>query len=315
MNRVPFVDVVGIGINATDTLIELPNFPTLDSKVEFTRSEVMPGGQVASAMVACQTWGLRARYAGKVGEDQAAELQRREFDRVGVEAHLMVVAGGRSQSSYILVDRSSGERTVLWQRDARISMRPEDVKREWVVQARALLVDGHDTAAASQAAAWAREAKIPVVADVDDLYPGIEALLKNTDYLICSKEFPQRLTGQADVVHALPAIAERFGMALAAATLGGDGVLAWDGETPHYSPAFHVQTVDTTGAGDIFHGAFIYVLLAGWGLDKQLDFCCSAAGLNCTALGARGGIRPLVEIERLVSEGQRRAMAYPRQVS
>lgn len=210
MDRVPLVDVLGIGINATDTLIELPHFPTLDSKVEFTRSEVMAGGQVASAMVACQTWGLRARYAGKVGDDQAAELQRRELERVGVEAQLLVVAGGKSQSSCILVDRGSGERTVLWQRDARIALRPEDIQREWVVHAKALLVDGHDTSAAAQAAAWAREAKIPVVADVDNLYLGVETLLENTHYLICSKELPQRLTGEANLVRALPAIAGRF---------------------------------------------------------------------------------------------------------
>jgi len=312
-DRVPFVDVVGVGINATDTLIELPHFPALDSKVEFTRSDVTLGGQVASAMVACQTWGLRTRYVGKVGEDQAAAEHRREFEKAGVEAHLTAVAGGKSQSSYILVDRSSGERTVLWQRDARIALRPEDIRREWVVRARALLVDGHDTTVAAQVAAWAREAKIPVVADVDNLYAGVEALLENTDYLICSKEFPQRLTGEAELIRALPAIAGRFGMTLAAATLGRDGVLAWDGEALHYSAAFQVRAVDTTGAGDIFHGAFVYALLAGWELDKQLEFCCAAAGLNCTALGARGAIRPLVEIERLVSEGQRHVTAYSRQ--
>jgi sugar/nucleoside kinase (ribokinase family) len=101
-------------------------------------------------------------------------------------------------------------------------------------------------------------------------------------------------------------------MTLAAATLGRDGVLAWDGEALHYSPAFQVHAVDTTGAGDIFHGAFIYGLLAGWALDKLLEFCCAAAGLNCAALGARGAIRPLGEIEHLVSEGHRHVMVYPR---
>jgi sulfofructose kinase len=298
------VDVVGVGINATDTVIRLPRFPTLDSKVEFISSAVLPGGQVASAMVACQRWGLQTRYAGRVGDDFAGELQRREFEKVGVEAHLKVIPGAQSQTSFILVDEPSGERTVLWNRSAEMTIRPEDLQREWVVNARALLVDGHDTAAAATAARWAREAGIPVTADLDNLYSGVEVLLENVDFLVCSKEFPARLTGEKDLLKALPAMQKRFRNRLAAATLGRDGVLAWDGEGFHYSPAYVIETVDTTGAGDIFHGAFVYAQLAGWNLDEQLAFSCAAAALNSTGLGARGGIAPLAEIRELVRSGK-----------
>jgi len=307
----PLVDVAGLGLNATDTLIRLPRFPALDSKMEILSANVLPGGQVASALIACQSWGLRARYLGKVGSDPAADLQRSEFARAGVETHLLTVPDCPSQLAYILVDQPSGERTILWSRDPRLTLDPAELRREWVTRARALLLDGHDTAAASLAARWAREGSIPVVADLDNLYPGVEALLENVDYLIASRDFPSRLTGQPDLTKSLPALQLRFGLRVAGVTLGAGGTLAWDGSSFHYAPAFRVNTLDTTGAGDIFHGAFVYALLQGWPLARQLEFSCAAAALNCTALGARGGIRPLSEIDALIRTAPRHPPAFP----
>lgn len=300
-------DVVGVGLNATDTILRLPRFPAFNSKVEFLSAQVSAGGQTASAMVACATWGLRARYIGKVGDDAAATLQRTEFERAGVEARLITVPDCSSQQAFILVDQASGERTILWRRDARLALRPEDLQRGWIVTARALHVDGHDNLAAAQAARWAREAGIPVIADVDNLYPHIEGLLDNVDYLIASQEFPARLTGEPDLLKSLPAIAQRHGCQVAGATLGRDGALLCSHEHGFlYTSAYQVEARDTTGAGDIFHGAFLYGLLAGWPLPRILDFSCAAAGLNCTALGARGGIRPVAEIEAVMRSGARR---------
>jgi sugar/nucleoside kinase (ribokinase family) len=308
--EIPLADVVGVGLNATDTLIRLPHFPALDSKIEFTSAEIRPGGQVASAMVACQSWGLRARYVGKVGDDAAARLQREEFARSGVEAHLFEVPDCTSQVAFILVDQGTGERTILWKRDARLTLRPEELDRQWVIRARALLVDGHDTAAATAAAHWAREVSLPVTADLDNLYPGVEALLENMDYLVASRDFPARLTGETDLRKSLPAIRRRFGCRVTGVTLGRQGALAWDGARFHYASGYRVNPVDTTGAGDVFHGAFVYALLRGWELGRSLDFSCAAAALNCTALGARGGIQPVGAIERLMREGQRHEPAY-----
>lgn len=299
------VDVVGVGLNATDTLICLPHFPAFDSKVEFLSAEVLPGGQVASAMVACAEWGLRARYIGKVGDDSAAQMQFAELVRAGVEARLISVPQCASQSAFILVDEKSGERTILWRRDPRLALRPDELQREWIVSARALHVDGHDTAAAAQAALWAREAGIPVTADVDNLYPGMEDLLANVDYLMASRDFPAKLTGDADLQKSLPTIQQRFGNRLVGVTLGRVGALAWDGSRFLPCPGYAVNAVDTTGAGDIFHGAFVYGLLQDWPMERVLEFSCAAAALNCTALGARGGIKPVEEIERLMREGQR----------
>jgi sulfofructose kinase len=303
------VDVVGVGLNATDTLIPVAHYPARGSKVEFRSANVLPGGQVATAVVACQQWGLRARYVGKLGDDGAAAMHRSEFARLGVEAHLFTAPGCSSQQAFILVD-DAGERTVLWKRDTRLALRPEELRREWITESRALHVDGHDTAAATVAAGWARAAGIPVIADLDEIYPGVEALLKNISYLITSRDIPGRLMEEPDLRKSLPALRERFGCRLTAATLGEGGVLAWDGKQFHYAAAFCIQPVDTTGAGDIFHAGFIYGLLQGWPLQRQLDFACAAAALNCTAVGARGGIQSIASIEQLIATGARHAHAY-----
>jgi sugar/nucleoside kinase (ribokinase family) len=298
------VDLVGVGLNATDTLIPLPDYPARGSKVEYHGGEVLPGGQTATTVLACQTWGMETRYVGKLGDDDAARLHCEAFARAGVEARLIAVRGAASPQSLIIVD-SGGERTVFCRKDERLVLQPEDLERAWIVNARALHVDGHDTAAAIQAAGWAREAGIPVIADLDEPYSGVEQLIENVDYLIASRDFPCRLMGEKDLGKALRAIRQRFGCCLTAATLGEEGVLAWDGEHLCQRSAYRVPVVDTTGAGDLFHAGFIYALLQGWPLDRQLDFACAAAAINCMYAGARGGIQPVAVIEELMASASR----------
>lgn len=307
MAQIQKVDLVGVGLNATDTVIHVPAFPVRGSKTEYDNESLKPGGQVATTVVACQTWGLATRYVGKLGNDDAAALHAREFQRKGVEAQLVYSAEAPSARSLILVD-STGERTVLCRRDPRIALQPEELKRAWIENARVLHVDGFETAAATQAARWAKAAGVPVVADLDETYPGVDALIENIDYLIVSRDFPQRLTGESDLKTALKLIAERYGCRLTAATLGPDGVLAWDGTEFHYAAAYEVPVVDTTGAGDVFHAGFIFGLLQGWPIDRQLDFSCAAAARNCMFQGARGGIGPVEEVEELMATSPRYAL-------
>jgi len=314
MTNASKVDLVGVGLNATDTLIPLSSYPAPGSKVEYRTVNVMPGGQVATTVVACQHWGLRTRYVGKLGDDAAAALHREAFARGGVETQLITVPGGASPQSLILVD-GEGERTVLCRRDERLVLQPNDLRQEWVVQARALHVDGHDTAAATLAAGWAHDDGIPVIADLDEPYPGVDELLEKVDYLIVSRDFPCRLMEETDLEKALQQMQRRYGSLLTAATLGQDGVLAWDGRQFHYAAAYHVPVVDTTGAGDIFHAGFIYGLLQGWPLERQLDFACAAAALNCMAVGARGGIQAVNAIEDLMATSPRYQAAYDRHIA
>jgi sugar/nucleoside kinase (ribokinase family) len=306
MSQVTKIDLVGVGLNATDTLIRLSEFPQRGSKLEYDAEHVMPGGQVATTVIACQAWGLRTRYVGKLGDDDASRLHEREFRRAGVDAGLIKVAGAASPKSLIIVD-PEGERTVLCRRDERVILRPEELQRDWITQARALHVDGHDTAAATLAATWAREGGLVVIADLDEVYPGVDALIEKIDYLIVSRDFPVRLTGEKDLAKALREIRDRYGCRLTAATLGQDGVLAWDGQTIHHGAAYRVPVVDTTGAGDIFHAGFIFALLRGWELERQLDFACAAAAMNCMAEGARGGITSLDAVLKFMETNPRYA--------
>ncbi len=308
MNALSMVDLVGVGLNATDTLIPLPTYPERGSKLEYSAASVMPGGQAATTVVACQSWGLSTRYVGKLGDDDAGRLHRGEFERTGVDARLVEVAGAASPQSLIIVD-GGGERTVLCRRDERLLLQPADLDRAWIENARALHVDGYETAAATTATRWARAAGIPTIADLDETYAGVDDLIENIDYLIVSRDFPARLTGERSLEKALRRMQIRYGCKVTAATLGQEGVLAWDGSHYYLHAAFRVPVVDTTGAGDIFHAGCIYGLLQGWPLEQRLDFACAAAALNCTASGARGGIRNVEAVEHLMATTPRYAMA------
>jgi sulfofructose kinase len=308
------VDLVGVGLNATDTLIPLDEFPIRGSKVEFAPVPLLPGGQTASAVTACQAWGLATRYVGKLGDDDAARLHRSEFARLGVDARLVEVANAASPQSVIIVD-GGGERTVLIRRDDRLQLTAGDIEREWIVNARSLLVDGIEAEAATQAAQWAHEAGVPVIADLDEEYDGGDDLLSCVDYLIVSRDFPVHMTGEHDLARALHILYKKYDCKLAAATLGQDGVIAWDGEQLLHRAAYRVPVMDTTGAGDIFHAGFIYGLLQDWPLERRLDFACAAAALNCTCSGARGGIRGVGDVEKLMAETPRYTIADERATS
>ena len=133
-------------------------------------------------------------------------------------------------------------------------------------------------------------------------------MLPYVDYLITSSEFPVQWTNQRDPFKALETIQNEYGMRVAAMTLGAHGCLARYEDRFHYSPAFVVNCVDTTGAGDVFHGAFCYSVLKGMRIDDALDFCNAMAALNCTALGARGGIRGHEDAMALMHRAERRPL-------
>ncbi len=312
-DRAAKVDVVGVGLNATDIAIEVPHFPAFNSKTEFVSSSWQAGGQVATAIVVCQRLGLRTKYVGSVGSDPAGLFQLESLRREGVDlGDVRQVANCPNQAAYILIDQNTGERTILWRRDGCLRLREQDLRPEMIRQARLLHVDGHDTAASTKAARWAREAGIPVTVDLDNIYPGLEALLDSVDYLISSESFPAQYTGEADLFRALERIRRRHPVRVAAATLGRDGVLALENDRFLYEPGFVISCRDTTGAGDVFHGAFIYALLEGWALPRVLQFSNALAGLNCRALGARGGIASRQEAEELMARGEHHSRRWER---
>ena len=304
----PDFDVVGVGLNATDTLLIVPHFPAYAGKVPVEEEIVSPGGQVASALVACAHLGLRVKYIGAIGDDERGRVQRESLLGTGINLdHVQLRSGCPNQSAYIVIDRSTGERTVLWRHHECLRIDPAQIAPEQIVCARLLHIDGHDTPAVAHAAAIARGHGIPVTIDVDTIYHGFDKVLPNVDYLVASSEFPTAWTGLNDPLQALAAIQDQFGMRVAAMTLGAHGSLARVNGHFYYSPAFVVNCVDTTGAGDVFHGAFCYAVLQGMEMPEALEFSNAMAALNCMALGARGGIRGLNEIRALVARAERRS--------
>lgn len=303
----PEFDVAGVGLNATDTLLILPHFPAYAGKVAFDEEILSPGGQVASAMTTCASLGLRVKYIGTVGDDERGRIQMESLLNSGINLDdVHVRKNCPNQTAYILIDRTTGERTVLWSRPDCLRLDPSEIRPEQITSARLLHIDGHDTSAVAKAASIARQHGIPVTVDVDTIYHGFDHVLPCVDYLIASSEFPVQWTNERDPFRALEMIQDEYGMRVAAMTLGALGALArMDGQFV-YSPAFVVNCVDTTGAGDVFHGAFCYSVLHEMPIRDALDLSNAMAALNCTALGARGGIRRLEDARALMERAERR---------
>jgi sulfofructose kinase len=303
----PDFDVVGVGLNSTDTLLILPSFPAYAGKLTFEEESLSPGGQVATALVACARLGLRAKYIGTVGDDERGRVQIESLSGSGINLDSVQVRRGASnQSAYILIDRTTGERTVLWHRPEELRLNADEIRPEEITCARLLHIDGHDTPAVARAAEIARRASIPVSLDIDTVYHGFECVLPCVDYMVASSEFPLAWTSETDPFKALERIQNEYGMLLAGITLGAHGALARIDGRFIYSPGFMVDCIDTTGAGDVFHGAFCYAVFEQMPISEALEFSNAMAALNCTALGARGGICSASEARELIRRGQRR---------
>jgi sulfofructose kinase len=298
----PF-DIVTLGLNSVDLVAVVREYPARNSKQQLDRFARLPGGQMATAAAVCARLGWRARYVGSFGDDDLAAFGRETLTSEGVDVSAAWnVPDATSQFAVVIVDGSSGDRTVLWNRHPGLRIAPEQVSRDAVASGRVLLVDCHETAAATAAARIARGAGIPTVVDVERVRPGIHDLLQQIDVILAAEQFPIELTGYSEPGRALRAMAEQFGTPLVAVTLGDQGSLAWCGGQEIHTPAFPVACVDTTGAGDAFHGGFV----AGWLRDPEADvedlmaYANAVAALNCRGLGARGGMPTRAEVDELL---------------
>ena len=297
-------DAVGFGLNMTDLLVVLKRFPQSGSKQPIRRRAYSPGGQAASAMVACARLGWRARYVGCFGDDENGQQGRSSLAGEGVDVSACRVASDTPNGlSVILVDERTGERTVLWSRAPGLRLGPDDVEPAAVCAGRALLVDCHDTAASTAAARHARRAGVRTLIDVERVRDGIEALLAEIDVIITARDFPAALTGEGRPGAALRAIRDAYRPSLVCMTLGAEGSLALVGDVEVRTPAFRVPVVDTTGAGDVFRGGFI----AGWlragdaaEVEGLLRYANAVAALKCRGLGAREASPTPADVDALL---------------
>lgn len=299
----PF-DVAGFGLNSIDLLAVVAEFPASNSKQRLQRFMHMPGGQIGTALTACTRLGLKTTYIGSFGSDPLGTMSRQSLVEAGVDVSgARTVQGATNQFAVILVDARSGERTVLWDRHPDLTFDPRDIPRDAVTSGRMLIVDCHETAGATAAARFAREAAVPTIIDVEKVRPSIGELLQQIDVLIAAQDFPSELTGYEETGRALEAMAAEYPTArVVCVTLGEGGSLALCDGRELRTPAFQVDCVDSTGAGDAFRGGFAAgcLLMPDAELEEILAYANAVAALNCRALGARGGLPTAGEVDQLL---------------
>jgi len=284
---------VGIGYTALDYLGIVPHMPVENTKLEVRDFTIQGGGPTATAMVTMRRLGLGAAYVGKVGDDPFGARMLEELRREDVDVSSVVVEpGATSQYAFIMVDARTAARTILWTRGSVSSLKAREVDLDLVRSARGLFIDDLEPEAALVAAKAARKAKIPVLIDAGSLREGVRELLPLCDYIIASELFAEQISGGRKLHEALETMSA-FGPKAAVVTLGEKGCAFLSGRDLVDVPGFPVKAVDTTGAGDVFHGAYLFAVLEGLDTMRACTFANAVAALKCRRLGGRAGIPTL----------------------
>ena len=295
-------DVVGVGENSVDHVLRVPALPSLAqaTKMQIRSSSHEPGGQVVTTLCTCIAMGLRASYVGAFGSDDDGERLRRTLAARGLALGDSVVRPVANRSAVILVDERNGDRAVLGHRDAALALAPEMLPRSALTHTRAVHVDGVDERTSIAAARMAREAGAQVTCDLETIGAHTGELLRELTVPILAQGLPEAITGERDPEHALRRLDAPHAR-LRCVTMGAQGALLLDGDRAYRAAPPRVDVVDTTGAGDVFRGAFIVALLRGDAPDAILRFANAAAALSCTKAGALGGVPDLDSVESLIS--------------
>lgn len=295
-------DVVGVGANSVDYVTRIPAWPSPSgpfSKLRIQEQIVSCGGQTTTALATCVRLGLSACYMGATGDDENGARIRAELARRGIDLSSAVIRDAPNPFAIILLEPHSGERIVLWHRDERLRLAHDEVSSDVIRTARLVHVDDADEGAAIVAARLGREMGKPVTSDIDRVTPATTELVETVSYPIFAEHVPHQLTGISDPEEALLAL-RRPAHAALAVTLGSKGAIAVAGDRVIRSSGYAVRAVDTTGAGDVFRGAFIFGILNDWPLERTMQFANAAAAVSCTRTGAISAVPSLPEASALV---------------
>jgi sulfofructose kinase len=294
------LDVVGLGYCAYDILAILPGLPDFDDvrMTHLTDLTYDGGGQVGTALTTLARLGLQAGYIGLLGDDNEGRWLRDLFLRDGVDvARLRIQAEVGTNICLLLVEQTTARRAISCHRRVGTGdLALDEDDRAYIRSARVLHLDGQFMPAAVQAARWAREAGNRVSFDGNHPRPGLEELLPLVDWLVVAQPFPSACTGLSDATEAAQALLQ-WGAEVLVVTQAERGCEIWTAHTHFHIPGFSVQAVDTTGAGDAFHGAFIYAMLHGWDLERGATFANAVAAMNCQTLGGRRGLPTLAQVQ------------------
>lgn len=297
-------DAVGFGTNAVDYLIVVPQYPDFNSKIELTDYTQLAGGEIASTMAGLARLGMKTAYVGRFGTDQAGDFGLETLRRENVNLdYAEKIEDAKTQIAFILIDESSGERTVIWKRDAKLAYHETEAPTEITQRCRIFHATPHDALACTRMAKAAKNSGAVISVDIDNLFDGIENLLPLIDIFISSEEFPERLLGIKDKKIALREIQMRYGCKVAGTTLGENGSLLLCGgeffETKGYSVPGGCK--DTTGAGDAFRVGLLYGLLTGETIETSAQMANAVAALKCRSLGARTALPDKSELLKLIT--------------
>ncbi len=298
-SRVP--DVLGIGLCTVDMLFCVPRRPDFDDSMRASHYLRQGGGPAATAMVALARLGVNTAFIGKVGDDDDGDFIRAGLEAEGVDtSHFIVAPNAQSRVALVLVEEQSGERGFVTRPESCGELTPTDLQRDVVRAAQVVHLDDAD-ATCMQAARWAKEAGRTVVFDGTWLHEDLGEFLPLVDVPIVSEPLVRRWLPDLSAEQVVEKLAS-YGATIAVYTLGERGCIArWQGQTQRF-PAFAVDVVDTTGAGDAFHGAFIYGLVQAWPPERIISFAAATAALNCRALGGRTALPSLAEVKTFLAE-------------
>jgi len=290
------LDIVGLGLSTLDVLMRLGDMPAWDSPRGIADFGLDGGGPVGTACVAASRLGARVGFVGTVGNDLVAELKTKFLADYGVDlSRLVPTDGPEKQVVGVYVHEETGERMFSVLQGLRTAPLPvEALDRSYLTSAQFLHLDGFYHEAAVQAAQWVHEAGGRVCIDcrrTDDREVPAHTieLLSHVDILVCGSGFCRALTGIEDIWAAGPA-ALAFGPEVVVETQGETGSFSFSAGRQFHTPAFDVEVLDTTGAGDVFHGAYLVAMLHGWDLPLAAQFASAASALKCSKLGGRRGI-------------------------
>lgn len=289
------LQVIGLGMCTLDVLMRLNDMPTWEHGARFDGFHLEGGGPAGTAIVASAKLGARTGFIGTAGTDVASEIKLRSMVENGVDlSHLVRNDGTDDQIIIVHVHSETGERIFSGVDSiSRRILRIDDLDREYITSAEYLHLDGFHYDSALQSAKWMRQAGKKVVLDGHKVSGQVgshtRALVEYVDVLISGSGFAQGLTGISDIWQAGKAVLE-MGPEIFVQTEGETGSYTFTADEQFHTPAFRVNVVDTTGAGDVFHGAYIVGLLHGWSLEQVAQFSTAVSAIKCTKLGGRSGI-------------------------
>lgn len=292
-------DLVGLGICSVDFLGLVEKYPAPGEKIPMTAFAKQGGGLTGTALVAAARLGAKTAYIGKLGEDEYSRFVLKEFQQDGVNVeHAIFAESAQPPVAFIHVEQNSGERRIAryWKE---FDLKPEEIEAEIIRNSHILFLEHHFVEVGIFAAGLIKPAGGLIVVDAERNVVGFEQILHSADYIISSQNFATQQTNSADPEQSAYRLQQKYG-GIVVVTAGENGAFCRTPENIFYQPAFQVDIVDTTGAGDVFHGAFMVGLMAHWPLPKILEFAAAVAAMKCRGLGGRAMIPSRDEAEEFL---------------